>query len=163
MLLCNHILEILFKQFWSVSVEFYYSWQHCPECLRGLTRVAALGVDAHVAVWTRARVLMTLVDVHTRDQEELISRRTLCRTPRLWFLFTHVRSHCVHTNTSELAIKKILFFTLEKKLIITHHWSSSIIRSFLIGQADNWRLPLMSIVIDILGCHLMFGPICLYC
>ena len=49
-----------------------------PECLRGLTRVAALCVDTHVAVWTRAGVLMTLVDVYTRDQEELISRRTLC-------------------------------------------------------------------------------------
>ena len=54
-----------------------------PECLRWLTRVAALCVDTHVAVWTRAGVLMTLVDVYTRDQEELISRRTLCCASRL--------------------------------------------------------------------------------
>ena len=85
------------------------------ECLRGLTCVATLGVDTHVAVGTRGRVLMTLVDVDTRDQEELIPGRTLVSTARLRVLLAYIGPDCVHTNTPQLAIKKILIFTLEKK------------------------------------------------
>lgn len=80
-----------------------------------MTRVAALSVDAHVAVWTRGRVLVTLVDVHTRDQEELEPRRTLGGAPGLRVLLTHVRSDSVHANSAELAIEEVLFFTLETK------------------------------------------------
>ena len=80
-----------------------------------MTRVAALCVDAHVAVWTRGRVLVTLVDVHTRDQEELEPGRTLGGASGLSVLLTNVRSDCVHTNSAELAIEEVLFFTLEKK------------------------------------------------
>ena len=68
-----------------------------------------------MAVWTRGRVLVTLVDVHTRDQEELEPGRTLGGASGLSVLLTNVRSDCVHTNSAELAIKEILIFTLEKK------------------------------------------------
>ena len=81
-----------------------------------MTRVASLCVDAHVAVWTRGGVLMTLIDVNTRDQEELVAGRALCSAPSLSVL-THVGSNCVHTGSPEVAIKKILFFTLEKNVI----------------------------------------------
>ena len=70
-----------------------------------------------MAVWTRGRVLMALIDVNTRDQEELVAGRALSSAPRLSVLLTHVGPNCVHTGGAEVAIKKILFFTLEKNVI----------------------------------------------
>ena len=66
--------------------------------------------------------LLALVDVHTRDQEELEPRRTLGGASGLSVLLTNVRSDSVHTNSAELAIKEILIFTLEKKRIFK--WKS---------------------------------------
>ena len=58
-----------------------------------------------MAVWTRGRVLVTLVDVNTRDKEKLIAGRALSSAPGLSVLLTDVGANSVHTGTSEVAIK----------------------------------------------------------